>query len=164
MKAVAVACKHYPDEGGGHGGDHADSFAHDEVPHVGYEANKVHHDDDCHQDHHPAGRGCEVHLTAVHHHRDCHPAGSGRGSGGCQEVATEDFLLIIIKIATLLGVVEDLVTFTFEKVDKKSTQEQLTIKTATLLGVDKLLVGAGVATEDVILCKIGQETQDWVIH
>ena len=59
--------------------------------------------------------------------------------------------------------VEDLVTFTFEKVDKKSTQEQLTIKTATLLGVDKLLVGAGVATEDFIFCNIGQETQDWVI-
>jgi hypothetical protein len=47
--AVAVACKHYLDEGG----DHADRSAHDEdncelvdeVPHVGYEAHKVHHDD-----------------------------------------------------------------------------------------------------------------------
>jgi hypothetical protein len=45
-------------------------------------------------------------------------------------VATEDFLFIIIEIATLLGVVEDLLTFTFDKVDEKSTQEQLTIKTA----------------------------------
>ena len=56
--------------------------------------------------------------------------------------------------------VEDLVTFNFDKVDGKSTQEQLTIKTDTLLGVDKVLVGAGVATEDFLLCNIGGETQD----
>jgi hypothetical protein len=78
-------------------------------------------------------------------------------------VATEDFLLIIIKIATLLGVVEDLVTFTFEKVDGKSTQEQLTIKTDTLLGVDKVLEGARCGNRRHLICKIGGETQDWVI-
>jgi hypothetical protein len=64
------------------------------------------------------GTGSGNRRLSVYHHRDCHPAGRGRGSGGCQGVATEDYLFIIIEIATLLGVDKDLVTFTFDKVNE----------------------------------------------
>jgi hypothetical protein len=43
--AMNVACKYYPDEGGGHEGDHAGRFDNDEVPNVVCAAHKVHHDD-----------------------------------------------------------------------------------------------------------------------
>ena len=48
--------------------------------------------------------------------------------------------------------------------DEKFTQKQLIIKTATLLGMDVVLVGAGVTVrEDLPLRHLTREIQDWVI-